>query len=485
MSLRIRSLLICAVFAFAACSDDDNNTTTTADGGAKLDVTKTKDVGEVVDQEIIPDAEETIPDAGTTPKPDTVAKTDTTIPACTAESIGKPCTKSTIGTDCGEGGVCLYNTTTGEGVCTCECTPDDSSTTDKNEDTCPGNPANVCGALTLSSGTANLCFKICDPKIGANDCGTSMYCNYYDAIRAKITGKGVCSRDPNSCEEDIDCGAESSTTCKTDATGCPEGEGCCPTGQTCFALEEDSTDGLCYYSGVCDKTSGYCKDRGTVEGSFTADVKIGAPCTNDTQCDKNQACFIQDDTSQEKKAEGEDCTYNWECCSQRCESKKCTKGGCPVVRRNGYCTIFGCEYGTTLTPKACGDDAYCNAFYTTYDGYIFAGICQKKCDMTKPEDCRGQQATDPKDVFGDYECRNWDFGTKGKYADGPTCDFGNVYNCATLKSTFNLTCADFGNEGNTTNMKCQTLAGVAGASEEDPLGYCLDDTASGDKPAND
>ena len=142
-----------------------------------------------------------------------------------------------------------------------------------------------------------------------------------------------------------------------------------------------------------------------------------------------------------------------------------------VRNRNGYCTIAGCAFASTLTHRACATGSTC-----TY--YAYGGLCYKSCDLTKASTCRNQA----KDKHGDYECRAWNnlsiYGTM--VSKTPVCEPGYWATCDVFGST-TLSCSYLGlhNKGNPTKMSCRDPKSGKGLPKGSPSGYCLDNTASG------
>jgi hypothetical protein len=140
-----------------------------------------------------------------------------------------------------------------------------------------------------------------------------------------------------------------------------------------------------------------------------------------------------------------------------------------VDYRNGYCTIDGCAFASTLTGRACPTGSHCNLLW-------FGGLCQKACDLSQASDCRNIAT----DLYGDYECRAWNYLTIGgvMVSAGPVCDFGTAVDCALFAGT-TLDCSNLGDSFNTTNMACRGLDSSIKTNKHDPTGFCLDTTTSG------
>ena len=402
-----------------------------------------------------------------TPTKDRYAWTQQT-GACTkckafAGVIGNPCTSATSSTACGSTALCLLTGATG--VCSMKCTADDPTTT-ANEDTCPGQPGNVCAGVPLSDGsTMYLCMHRCRPTLGCNECASSLTCHPQSGFMLGLGGQGVCLYPKESgCQKDADCYVTTTQKCDT-------GKKNCPTGQSCLGYSSDttfSTDGICAKTGSCDTVSGICK----AHKQGKTGVTIGAPCAGDVDCGDGMKCNLEYDDNKYRKKGGSSCKYNSECCSGTCTMNVCTSGACRLRWRNGHCGISNCLFANTLTQAACPTGSVCNKIFTT-------GLCQKSCDMTKASSCRGQSA----DKLGDYECRNWSkvvVSGVGQATSGPVCDMGPFVPCsaAGIGSTI-PTCSFLGNSANSTKMSCRDTSGAVLSNIYHPQGFCLDNTSSG------
>jgi hypothetical protein len=180
-------------------------------------------------------------------------------------------------------------------------------------------------------------------------------------------------------------------------------------------------------------------------------------------------CLMEIDWSKYRKKGGQSCSSNSECCSGSCQQGSCTTGLCTVDYRNGYCTIEGCDFAATLTQRACPTGSTCNHYYPT-------GLCQKTCNLSSSNQCRGNS----NDLFGDYDCRAWNnlvFGST-QIAASPVCDFGTRVDCALFSGT-GLDCTVLGTVNNPTYMTCRGLDNNTKTNPYDPTGYCFDNTASG------
>jgi hypothetical protein len=359
---------------------------------------------------------------------------------CNAALIGKHCTDDNQCT----GGFCLQTYDTGTaagGVCSCSCTVDNLSTT-TNEDDCPGQPANVCGEIDVQGGqTMGVCFKKCTPRDGANDCDGPISCDPFSIanINNLFTG-AVCSN--LGCSADADCQYSINETCNLQTK-----PNCLTAGATCQQLAQGSNDGRCTVAGVCDSATKLCGSRSSKTGSFNQNAQVGSTCTVDADCGPTAVCFSE-------RTSGSQTRY-----------------------RNGYCVIPGCAH-SGLSFSACPSGSACNTLYT-------AGACQKTCDPTQANTCRGNSA----DRFGDYECYRWDnitfFGTQ--VAANPVCDWG-LLTCAFADQFFGtpagVGCTVLGlvqgnPPTNPSNMRCRNINTGADTTPSDSAGYCLDDTASG------
>lgn len=437
---------ICMAFAFTACSDD-SGTNPGSDGG-KQDGGGGNEQGITLPETSVPDS--------TPPGP-----------SCDKSVLGKVCTSkdNVSGGECGDpavtGATCLLtdniSATESRGVCTCQCTADDPQTPLVNEDSCPDLSAHVCGSVGLTDGsTQSFCFRKCDPKLGSNACEGKLACDPRSGSQVGLFEDAVCMF--FGCETGADCPVFTAKECKTD------GSVACDAGDECIPLQVGGADGLCAKPGKCDTASGLC---GVRDANFKAGAKVGDACKDDTECDKNMRCERETDTSKTQKAGGETCTENTECCSGRCTSGKCEPGTCTIHSRNGYCYVRSCAF-TSLTEFQCPTGSSCSILYS-------GGICFKDCTMNDAASCRGNA----NDKLGDYECRSWNnisIGGVGVTA-GPVCEWGDTLACNTFS---NLDCPSFGEgQQNPTNMVCRDLKDAKLTDAKDPLGFCLDDTASG------
>lgn len=367
-------------------------------------------------------------------------------------TIGKTCKANS---DCGEGNLCLL-VSTSTAICTTNCTPDDPATL-RDEDSCPEKSRNRCGKVALKGGkTMNLCFRVCRPFIGCNECAPGIACDPIGAAVVGILGKAVCLYP--GCTKNADCHVTTGTSCNTASNNCPKGQRCLP-------YVAGFSDGICVKDGACDTKSALCDKHNL--GKATA--KVGDPCKGDTDCGGKMKCYHEFDDAKYYKASGASCTSYKECCSRKCESGTCSSGDCTLKYRNGYCSIKGCRYAKTLTIRACPAGSLCNSTYTS-------GFCQRSCSLEKAGDCRNHA----KDRFGDYECRAWNNLklSTGPAAPGPVCDFNWGARCSLFKSSL-LDCSLLGNTKNTTHMACRDLKNNKLSNSKDPMGFCLDDTASG------
>jgi len=379
---------------------------------------------------------------------------DTWPPPTTCATVaGKPCTQN--GKECGPSpNTCLLSSS-GKGVCTCPCTPDNAGTP-QNEDTCPQLNKNICGQVQLSSGAKqNFCLRKCSPKLYANDCAGGMACAPRSA--AFVNGKlnqAVCIL--YGCSTNSDCPVRNGKACSQSNP--------CTLGQLCIPHNSATTQGICASPGKCDKASKLCGPHATTKPS----AKVGDTCSADTHCGANMKCRFQVNRAAYAKKWNQSCGADAECCSGSCQSGFCTKGLCTVDNRNGYCVVQGCIFANTLPTSACPSGSACNILYT-------GGLCQRTCSLTSSLSCRGLGV----DRFGDYECRAWNNLNIGgtPVTTSPVCDFGTGMSCNFLQAS-KLQCSSVGLSLNTTNMTCRSLANKVLGDPYDPTGYCLDNTAS-------
>jgi hypothetical protein len=384
-----------------------------------------------------------------------------------SEAVGKECT-STSTTDCPSGYLCLLTATIGgvqKGVCTKDCTLDNPSTS-TNEDNCPDLKNNQCVGVPLVGGTTrNFCLRRCLPRLGCNECSKNTFCYPGSGAYLGAPNRALCLyyKASAACAKDADCNVTTGTKCNYTLSNCP-------TGQTCLLYANSSTvsnDGICAKPGKCDVLSGLCKPH--TQG--TTGAKIGDPCKGDTDCANGMDCAIEYDETKYRKSYLSTCTYNSDCCSGTCTSGLCAAGPCDVNYRNGYCTIYGCTFASSLTHAACPGGSACNLLYST-------GMCQKTCDPLKAATCRGHA----NDKFGDYECRSWNNITHsilGKISPSPLCEQGAGLHCSGTKSgTYISSCAALGPSGNSTKMSCRDTSNKVLTNQYDPSGRCLDDTPS-------
>ena len=396
----------------------------------------------------------------------TMAPPDTIYTTC-AQIMGKVCTKS--GSQCGTGGTCLLTSSDGtSGVCTCTCMPDNSSTPLVNEDTCPGAGAKtaVCGSISLTGGSkVNYCFKTCIPKLGVNDCNSTLYCHPRSGAAIGQYSVAVCLYH-GGCTKNADCPVTNGKACDTKTNQCTGA------GETCQALTTGGTAGMCAVAGKCDLQSRLC-------GQHTlgkAAAKVGDPCKSDLECAGNQSCFIEFDEKLHLQATNKACTSDGECCSGSCSFGYCAAGApCRTRNRNGYCTTAACLFSKTLTHATCDSTSVCNTLYS-------GGICQKSCDMKTASDCRGYSSTSGTvvDYLGDYECRAWNNLSIGgvTIVSKSVCDFGHTMPCDMLANS-TLDCSSVGLTSNPTNMTCRGTKNKIKTNKYDPTGLCLDNTAAG------
>jgi len=443
---------------------------------------------------------------------------------CTGIGTGK-CTQGVCeDAPCGQMNSCL---TLGEedngdtwGICTCTCTPDDPNTPLVVEDSCPDQANHQCSReIEISAGTCQsdadcaqvgpgftckngrcageraYCLKICDPKLGQNTCDGKLSCDLRSGARIfGLFDKAVCAN--KGCKADEDCPVDVGTTCDPqNASSCPSpqicsvldirGDGCtadtdCDTDYVCHDFGGGAKycaykEGRCAAPGKCDVASGLCDKKPATLSK--AGAKVGDACTSDKDCADNASCLFQLDFGKIMKKAGTACADDSECCSGTCTNGTCATGEpCTTSYRNGYCTITGCSFASTLTIRACDADSVCNTWYTS-------GMCQKKCTLADAASCRGNA----QDLLGDYECRAFDniqfSGAAGPIAPSPTCDFGTAMGCSVFANS-SLDCTSFGDQSNTTTpnptkMSCRGLDNSAKSNKFDTNGWCLDDTASG------
>jgi len=398
-----------------------------------------------------PDGPSVIIDTGP-PHDDLAPKADAGDPCGT---IGVPCTK-TDPTVCGAGACVITSTSTGQGVCSCACTPDDPTTTTTNEDSCPDHSTNICAR---TNETETYCFQKCTPQLGVNSCQSPLACvpdSHW--VLPNPESSPVCAL--TGCQNDLDCPVVTSTPCS--------GASPCPPNQVCVSLYGSSVH-RCGVAGTCDAASGLCDKKPA--GLSVNTAKVGDPCTDDTQCGESMLCLIEHTNADYLKKAGQPCAAGWECCSGSCVTSKCLAGTpCTVRFRNGYCSIKGCRFASTLPIRDCPAGSLCNRLYS-------GGLCQLSCDPNVAATCRNHAA----DLLGDYECRDWSNvgGAPGvPLAPGPVCDFGTHVPCSFFGSG-SATCAKLGLTPNLTYMGCRTLDNKVTASAKDPGGFCLDDTTSG------
>jgi hypothetical protein len=353
------------------------------------------------------------------------------------KDIGPPCI-GTEGVVCGGANSCCkpLNCTqlnTGISICARSCTPDDPTTPLVNEDSCSNLSVNICGRASAIAGK-HICLRRCYPALGKKGCPTGVACRPESTTYTGDPTKAVCVY--ASCKGAKDCPVRLSQDCNltTPGTICT-GAGI-PSGAFCAPDRPGMVQGKCALGGSCDLVSGLCKPH--LKGKATA--KVGDPCKDDRDCPNQGFC--------DQQSGG---------------------GGLPHAR-NGYCSVIGCTFASTLFSFACPGGSTCQNLTP-------GGRCYKSCDLSKAADCRGYA----KDKHGDYDCYRWDNLTMGSVpiANGPTCEPVDPYPCTLFGSNPSLNCSVLGNKTNSTKMACRQRTTGKELSKFDPGGFCLDLTASG------
>ena len=317
--------------------------------------------------------------------------------------------------------------TTGAGICTAVCTPDNANTPLVDEDSCP-KPGYKCATFNYSGGTKyNFCLKTCDPSLTKNPCdaksGTT--CHPRSTQWSGSLTSAVCLWPK--CTSDKECPVTLKKTCTADADCTAQG-----TGAFCYTSSgQCALPGKCSAGGICGKHS---------NGKATA--KVGDACEDDKDCPGAGSCLREEASS---------------------------TSAIGVSNRNGYCTISYCSFSKTLPDFACDTGSACHGLY-------YGGLCFKKCDLKKAADCRGNA----KDKGGDYECYGWNNLSIGgnPITSSALCQSAASITCDFLGTS--MDCSALGLQSNPTKMSCRDrYTGVAKSSKSDPTGVCLDDTASG------
>ncbi len=311
---------------------------------------------------------------------------------------------------------------------------------------------------SIAGSRSPYCVRTFQPRLGGNDCPAPLAC-LPESPAALGLGEQA-ARIFRGCSSGADCPVRTPLPCVPGPLACGDGLSCRP---------DPAGGALCTLPGTCDLPSGLCK----AHPHGRAGARVGDPCSSDLDCGGNMYCQREEHRAVLRKPPGAACSQGDECCSNACSLGHCEDRPCPVVYRNGYCTVSGCSFAASLPERSCPPDSACNRYYP-------AGVCQRRCNPGAPEDCRGHEA----DKLGDYECRDWStLLMDGKPVSlDPVCDFGPLVPCDELKSS-GLTCAVFGVDTlgriNYTHMSCRTLQGTPTSDPLDPKGFCLDDTASG------
>ncbi len=320
---------------------------------------------------------------------------------------------------------------TGVQICSRGCTPDDPKTPLVNEDTCGW--THVCGSVT-TPGKTYRCLQKCAPKASSNPCPKGLACHPSSPRYSGKISQAVCVYP--ACKTGKDCPVMLSETCDM-ATAVPK---CTkmPKGAFCSPDGKGSTVGRCALDGVCNAASGLCG----VHKRGKAAAKVADPCTDDRDCAGQMRCLM------EEKQAG------------------------TVRQRNGYCTIEGCIFASTLSYRACSVGSTCSR-------YAYGGLCFRSCNLQQATTCRNH----PGDKHGDYECRAWNNLSVGGgvvVSKTPVCEPGHWATCDLFGSA-KLDCSYLGlyNKNNPTKMICRDPKSGKALPKGSPGGFCLDSTASG------
>ncbi len=342
-----------------------------------------------------------------------------------SNKTGAPCSSAT---SCCAGLSCvpIY---TGAQICAPSCTPDDPHTPLVNEDTCKSNYA--CANVSLS-GFQFACLPKCDPTLGKNDCETGISCDPRTNQLTFELQSAFCAG--VACTSNNDCPIRSAVVCQVGGPNTCAAQG---PSRYCAPDERGATSGPghCATPGNCDLKSGLCAPH--KQGKPSA--KIGDPCKNDRDCGGRMRCLME-----QADASGR------------------------LVQRNGYCTIDGCAFASTLKERSCPSNATCQLLYP-------GGRCFLTCDHQKAASCRGYAP----DQLGDYECYAWNnlvMGGNKPIASHATCEPA-LYSCDFF-ATSGLDCSALGLQNNPTNMRCRDPQTNAALPPGSFGGVCLDDTSS-------
>lgn len=450
----LRLMAVALVCGAAACMEDID---LGSRPGSGADASQQPDTARDSTPEA-PSPEQGSPD--TPPQPDITPAPDQAL-VCTLTKykgkIGRRCLNSK---DCAGGQYCLGNAPGGGGICTVHCTPDNPATPLTNEDNCPGQPTHSCHKLALAGGgVAFGCARTCNPAI-TNDCDTGVSCRKTGGGTLPWSAKHYCLYGLPACAKNSDCRVTTGQKCLVATANCP-------IGQVCLPHTPGSANGLCYIPGSCDAKCGFCAPRPAGKPA----ARVGDPCLGDTDCAGALDMTCLHEVGQTKDLgmvpAGAACKKADDCCSGKCLMGKCAVGlPCITLRRNGYCAARNCKPTMLVSLELCPAGSHCNL-------KIAGGVCLKSCDLQKAGTCRGHA----KDLYGDYECRDWSGVTKGgaPLAAGPTCDFGHDTRCDYFLGTAQ-DCTVLGGAANPTKMACRDQAGKVLTFKYDPLGLCLDNT---------
>jgi hypothetical protein len=180
----------------------------------------------------------------------------------------------------------------------------------------------------------------------------------------------------------------------------------------------------CALPGRCDSASGLCR----AHGRGNAAAQVGDPCQDDRDCGGAMECWIEE-------------------------------AGLRPFPRNGYCTVTGCKFASSLPERSCGADSLCF-------GRAGGGSCYRRCELEQAQSCRGHGP----DQLGDYEC----YVVEGLVS--PIC-MPAYFSCQ-VESGGQVGCAGLGLPGNPTKMRCRDPQSGQDLPATAPNGICLDDTGS-------